>query len=320
MKPTKNRIYCPACGRPKMQFESRQKADKFIRFNSDEIKEEHGKAPVRSYYCTMCCAWHVMSKPEELAHIFDNRDKRLLSRQTIEKNKTCDIDMLNKYLDTVDDYLMRGNPYEAERNFRQCSRLFNHLSQCNEKTSTRFNDIKICLETLPQIIELTDEARAELFKSVKLNQRLQRIQICHYNYTKIRAFDKSEQALRDVARSGNCRQFNQILGNMINLIQKFKGLRKNELTKQYAARIDNLKNEYRHLLESESQQRSREAMLYVIDRLEELPYLLENGNRALGQHILNQCRMMLGICNDNDDSRFLLNTIASWETRISESA
>lgn len=92
------------------------------------------------------------------------------------------------------------------------------------------------------------------------------------------------------------------------------------MTKQYAARIDNLKNEYRHLLESESQQRSREAMLYVIDRLEELPYLLENGNRALGQHILNQCRMMLGICNDNDDSRFLLNTIASWETRISESA
>lgn len=320
MRPTKNRIYCPACRHTKMQFESRQKADKFIRFNSDEIKEEHGKAPVRSYYCPMCCAWHVTSQPEELAHILDNRDKKLLSKHLNHETEGSKTAKLNEQLEIIDEYLLRGNIAEAERSFRQCEKLYERIRHCNEKTAGRYDDIKICLETLPQIIGLSEKDSEELFKSLNPSPRIQRIQICHYNHTKIVAFDKYEEEFRAVAAGGNIRLSNQILGNMQELTLNFKGLRKAELTREYAGRIANLKNEYRHLLEPESQQRSREAMLYVIARLQEFPTLLENGNRALGQHILNQCRMMLGICNDNDDSRFLLNTIASLETRISESA
>lgn len=59
MKPTRNRIFCPQCKRPKMLFESQKKADNFIEFNKFEIEENNHYAPCRSYYCPFCAGWHV---------------------------------------------------------------------------------------------------------------------------------------------------------------------------------------------------------------------------------------------------------------------
>lgn len=79
MKPTRSRIFCISCRRPKILFESKDKADNFIRFNSDEIVAETGKAPVRSYYCALCCGWHVTSNPStERGGILDGRDSELM--------------------------------------------------------------------------------------------------------------------------------------------------------------------------------------------------------------------------------------------------
>lgn len=57
MKP-KNRVLCPDCGKPKILFESENKANNFIKFNASEIP--HGDK-LRSYYCPACCGWHVSS-------------------------------------------------------------------------------------------------------------------------------------------------------------------------------------------------------------------------------------------------------------------
>lgn len=86
MKPTRNRIFCISCRRPKMLFESREKADNFIRFNSDEMVSETGKAPVRSYYCALCCGWHVTSNPSTVrGEIMDGRDAELISMLEAQK-------------------------------------------------------------------------------------------------------------------------------------------------------------------------------------------------------------------------------------------
>ena len=61
MKPSKSRVYCPECGRQKILFETEKKALNFIKFNSEEIKEESGRAPIRAYYCEFCGGWHVTS-------------------------------------------------------------------------------------------------------------------------------------------------------------------------------------------------------------------------------------------------------------------
>jgi len=76
MKPIKNQIFCVACGRPKMLFET--KADNFIKFNSSEMMEESGKAPIRSYYCEICGGYHVTSNNSKThAEWLDIRDKVL---------------------------------------------------------------------------------------------------------------------------------------------------------------------------------------------------------------------------------------------------
>lgn len=59
MRPTKNRVFCTQCFKPKMVFESRAKALNFIKYNADEINDENGYAPKRAYYCTSCGGWHV---------------------------------------------------------------------------------------------------------------------------------------------------------------------------------------------------------------------------------------------------------------------
>lgn len=63
MRPTK-RIYCADSGKQKMLFPSQEKAENFIRYNSEDIYEENGVAPVRAYYCQACGGWHVTKKTD----------------------------------------------------------------------------------------------------------------------------------------------------------------------------------------------------------------------------------------------------------------
>ena len=57
----------------------KKKSDNFIRFNKDEIFEENGKAPVRSYYCAFSSGWHVTSNPSlEQGEEQDKRDMVLI--------------------------------------------------------------------------------------------------------------------------------------------------------------------------------------------------------------------------------------------------
>lgn len=54
-----NRVYCFDAGRKKFVFETEKKALTFIKFNSEDIKEKKGYAPIRAYYCPACMGWHV---------------------------------------------------------------------------------------------------------------------------------------------------------------------------------------------------------------------------------------------------------------------
>ena len=67
MKPIKNRFFCNDCGKIKMLFETEKKANNFIKFNSEEIEEESGFKPERSYFCIACNGWHVTHHKEDLS-------------------------------------------------------------------------------------------------------------------------------------------------------------------------------------------------------------------------------------------------------------
>ena len=92
MKPIRNRVFCLDCKGTKMLFATEAKANNFIRFNTDEILEETGKAPVRSYYCESCGGWHVTSNPAR--EYFEK--KELIDAFDLEKCKKNVINSINK--------------------------------------------------------------------------------------------------------------------------------------------------------------------------------------------------------------------------------
>ena len=79
IKPSKSMVNCYACKRRKMLFGEQSEADNFIKYNQGGILEENGKAPVRSYYCELCCGYHVTSNPsKEEGEKLDRQDSQLI--------------------------------------------------------------------------------------------------------------------------------------------------------------------------------------------------------------------------------------------------
>jgi hypothetical protein len=74
MKPTRNRVVCPDCGRAKMLFESKEKAQRFIDFNGKNMK--HGDR-LRPYYCPACCGYHISHM--EYSDEYEGRTERLIN-------------------------------------------------------------------------------------------------------------------------------------------------------------------------------------------------------------------------------------------------
>lgn len=85
-----NRVFCPCCYKHKVLFETEAQANNFIKFNQDVIEATNGYAPVRSYYCPLCCGWHVTSLDEALWRDEPSTAERILDehhnmKETIEE-------------------------------------------------------------------------------------------------------------------------------------------------------------------------------------------------------------------------------------------
>ena len=90
IKPSKNLVYCYACKRRKMLFEEKSEADNFIKYNHGGILEENGKAPVRSYYCELCCGYHVTSNPSVIDGERQDRKDSQLVQELVSITQTMD--------------------------------------------------------------------------------------------------------------------------------------------------------------------------------------------------------------------------------------
>ena len=49
-----------------MLFPTKEKAERFMEYNSDEIDEETGRRPVRAYFCIACGGWHITSQEDSI--------------------------------------------------------------------------------------------------------------------------------------------------------------------------------------------------------------------------------------------------------------
>jgi len=114
IKPSKSLVYCYACKRRKMLFGEQSEADNFIKYNHGGILEENGKAPVRSYYCELCCGYHVTSNPsKEEGEKMDCHDSQLIQEltsitQAMDKFKVLGHDLANRIQDCKDQMFIGG--------------------------------------------------------------------------------------------------------------------------------------------------------------------------------------------------------------------
>ena len=149
MRPNKNIVYCCACQKPKMLFETKQKADNFIKYNSKEILEENGKAPIRSYHCMMCGGFHLTSNPSLLsAKRFEKRDMKRLEEISSHKHNN-EIDEVNTIIRTF---------YERIQKIRQ--ELYFGISEESKKL------LELCRMDLKQLTELPVRNSGRLFSAL----------------------------------------------------------------------------------------------------------------------------------------------------------
>lgn len=167
MKPTRNRFFCRACGKTKMLFETERQADNYIRFNSSEVLDANGHAPVRSYYCNVCMGWHVTSnrnaehfkqwrsKAETAvdSYIREKEEKKLKKPSLAVRAETYFAD--GDYKRATDGFLQAFHALKDKNAMEQSQECLRYLRQafmsaCNEmdallsKEDAERSDVKRC--------------------------------------------------------------------------------------------------------------------------------------------------------------------------------
>lgn len=99
-------MFCHDCRRVKMLFDTQEKADAFILRNQEQIKEESGYSPKRSYHCIVCGGWHVTSgdtfneaDPGQQVITELNYDERGYPESVSDEVKHIIVDDITHYID-----------------------------------------------------------------------------------------------------------------------------------------------------------------------------------------------------------------------------
>lgn len=96
-----------------MLFESEAKGANFIKFNREEITQRSRKVPLRVYYCSFCCGWHVTSVIDEARiDMLEARDKRkwegIAAGRSKEMSMTRETSRFLSYDEAVEQYRHLG--------------------------------------------------------------------------------------------------------------------------------------------------------------------------------------------------------------------
>ncbi|WP_031541485.1 MULTISPECIES: hypothetical protein [unclassified Bacteroides] len=201
MKPKRNIFFCSGAGKYKMLFESQSKADNFIRFNSQEILEEKGKTPIRSYYCEICGGYHVTSNSSKIVgKKLDQRDHLHVERFSAYKREHKEVkslcDSLSQRLVKVRELLFFGIIHEAEELLDICDFDIDELSNrqfCRGEKLTmlkgRVDAMYKLLSSIKKLIVLPEQEKERLLSSPNLQKDLYTLKIIYSNIQAIQQID-----------------------------------------------------------------------------------------------------------------------------------
>ena len=243
MKPTKNHYYCVGSRRSKMLFETKSKADNFIKYNREGILEENGRAPVRSYYCSFCGGYHVTSirstlVGEKLDELDKQRLESLLSTKkgsVVQAPKPVVNVTIVERMNKVKTLLLFGHVGIAEDLLNVCEL---ELKELAGMMSSVTGDLSKKLKRVEQLRSLLDDVKAilnqsddELRASIsmpKTEDVVKSLHIIRHNVLVKRTIFRMLSENDELLDKGQTKEVAERLAKCRDLISTIKGEGKNE--------------------------------------------------------------------------------------------
>ena len=310
MRPTKNKVFCVACKRSKMLFETQAKADNFILYNKDEIEEENGKAPVRSYYCSLCGGYHVTSNPSERsAESFDRKDTHLAEEIDVlikAQNEIVPIlQNVTEIIKLVEVNILQDQLDEAEQLLEECREKLapfeNVQCQKKQKWFQKRRQVDVLFDKINLIRKLKDGdlEDAEAFVIDETNTSsdtgIDQTLIIKKNLLRVKVLlsevdvDIQNKNPEAEGKLNECRRMLKELcfPNKKKVLSKIKQkiAERAEIVEQYI-QASKPKKQYKYVIRGKEDYRL--AVLYLIDKFEELQKVYESGD-------MDECKDIMDI-------------------------
>lgn len=350
MKPTRNRIFCYGCHRPKMLFETQQKADNFIRYNSETILTEHKKAPVRSYYCEMCGGWHVTSNPsEDMGEELDKREHDIIQGFIALKHKN-EINVeeirilrvkLSEIFSVVESSILYGKIDEARELTKTSISEINdylktHVQHGTERLVNireKFNRIIELTDLLTDIISLSEEEQAYYISNLNSQREKETIRFAITNIKNIEEIDKMLSDNENMLANDKTDNVYENLTKCSSLMTDFRGIGRSKIHEKYAAKITEQQDRLsmlsmktteaetnlliRHTSEPVDKDEYKKIIISLIDRLETIQKSYNDADYDSCETSLEIAYYMLDELHTNDDNTALIKQqLEQWSERI----
>lgn len=285
-----------------MLFESKEKAENFIKFNGEEMVKQSGKSPSRSYYCRFCMGWHVtsMDSAEEGEQIDQMEEERfnLLIKKRLESKANTSVPNIDKSVEKqlstrfnltlleADQYINMLEFKEADESLSVCEGIADNAALSLQKADT---------------MKSKCEHRREIISSL---QRMMEGEFCESD-----ASAAADTLYRTSAQNMELiREYESVYAEMVYLAHKtdpgynrlklvlkematqFKGVSKVQLMRIYQQKAEDVDELY-----NASSKVKRDMLRTVIDKLETFDLCYSYGE-------LDECEKILEVSSALLDS------------------
>lgn len=341
MKPTKNHVYCTACGRPKMLFSEQSKADNFIRFNSADIKRETGYCPVRSYYCSYCAGWHITSNSsEEAAKRFEQRDEMRItkyreSRSGISKQEKRELfrAKFTEICSHVDMLLSMGDISAVEASidaYKEAEQLLG-----NSQRSPKADCLEEVIGHVREAMRLPEEMRQVYLSHLPEGVETKRVCRIVANADRREQIEQIFEQMREADKSDDSKKFEELVKCCREKISRLSGAHAVKGRKLYKSRLEEIiaacgckqenPTEVKKIVEDESLkwfsasgcQEYSETLMNVIANIERVTELYRLGNISECEDLIDISQFLLERMGVSDNNTQLLSRqLKQWEQRV----
>lgn len=300
----------------------------------EEIEEENGKAPVRSYYCRLCCGWHVTSSQSEITKVrCERRDEKIAAEADrfakIHENVDPVLEEIHRRWEEAKAAILQGRLKVAELSMKQCLDILNSL-RINEgniqvnwsKWASLISVLQKKIARYKEFISLPKKERESLLAKEDKTTAEEEICMAYLNFQTISKIEALFDEVEKDAQNGDKEAVKEKLIACRTLVNNnIQCPYKNSLIKDYKNRIKEKCDRAQVSLNEEAKPRYlidgkymkyNDAILCLIKRFEDLRATYDSGDFYECMWQLTIIEKGLKELPDNPDTNVLRQQYDYW--------